>query len=165
MCVRPALIIMISAPAKRVMSLKQPNLKMSKSHADLKSRILITDTPDEIMQKIRLSLTDSISGVSYDPVARPGVANLLDIMTHLSDGSRSPEALAEEYESSGMREFKQHVADCIIEKMSPIRKEYHRVIDLDGGRYLDAVAARGAENARANAGETMAMVRSLVGLG
>ncbi|KAI9661668.1 MAG: Tryptophan--tRNA ligase, mitochondrial [Bathelium mastoideum] len=76
------------SPAKRVMSLTEPHLKMSKSHANPKSRILITDGCEEIEKKIKGALTDSVSGISYDLVERPGVSNLLDIMFHLQDDNK-----------------------------------------------------------------------------
>ncbi len=147
------------------MSLKQPHLKMSKSHADPKSRILITDVADDIRAKIKGSLTDSMAGVSYDPVGRPGVANLLDIMAHCSENDSTPVELAADCEALSMRAFKERVAARVVDTLAPIRERYHEIIDRDGGRFIDDVAARGAAEARAGAEETMERVRVLVGLG
>ena len=148
------------------MSLKEPNLKMSKSHEDPRSRILITDSPEDIRKKIRLALTDSASGLSYDPVERPGVANLLEIMNHLDeeDSGRSCHELARSFGHLSMREFKQKVADKISESLSDIRTRYGRILDADEGRYLDYVAERGAGKASISAGETMDRVRGATGL-
>merc|ERR1711939_634674 len=72
---RPAL-----SPARRIMSLKRPTQKMSKSDADPKSRILITDTREEIHAKVKGAITDSEPGISFDPEKRPGVSNLIEIL-------------------------------------------------------------------------------------
>lgn len=146
------------------MSLKEPNLKMSKSHEDPRSRILITDSPDDVRKKIRLALTDSSSELSYDPAGRPGVANLLKIMQHLDDRGRSSHELAQDFGTLSMRDFKQKVADKISETLSGIRTRYDQIIDCDDGRYLDHVAAIGAKKALISAGETMEIVHEIIGL-
>ena len=153
-----------TAPAKRVMSLKQPHLKMSKSHADPKSRILITDNPENIRQKIGVAMTDSQSGISYDPTARPGVSNLLDIMSHLENGTTSSVSLAKEYEFLSLRQFKEQVSERLISGLAGIRAAYDRILLADEGRYLDSVAAKGAEKARDSAEATMVLVRQHAGL-
>ncbi|KAI9841908.1 MAG: Tryptophan--tRNA ligase, mitochondrial [Sclerophora amabilis] len=152
----------ILSPARRVMSLNQPHLKMSKSHTDPKSRILITDTYEEIKQKIRLALTDSISGVTYDPVNRPGVSNLLEIMSNFQESDKTCDSLATEYESLSMREFKERVAESIENGISGIRARYEKISDADGGHYLDFIEVKGAEKARLHAEETMAFLRKTV---
>ena len=74
-------MIMISqAPAKRILSLREPSQKMSKSSVNPKSRILLSDGKDEIEMKIRKAVTDSDTHISYDPMRRPGISNLLTIL-------------------------------------------------------------------------------------
>ena len=146
------------------MSLKEPSHKMSKSHEDPRSRILITDTPEEVHKKIRLALTDSTPGLSYDLINRPGVGNLLEIMKHLDDHGRSCHQLAHDLSTLSMRDFKQKVADKISESLSEIRIRYDRIINADNGRYLDHVAASGANKASISAGETMELVHGVIGL-
>lgn len=156
--------VKIKAPAKRVMSLKQPHLKMSKSHPDPKSRILLTDTPEDINQKIRLAMTDSESGISYDPEGRPGVSNLLEIMSHLDEKGRSPESLAKECDSLSLRQFKERVSERVISSLAGIKNAYDRLLLKDDGCYIDYVAQKGAERARDSAEETMVLVREAVGI-
>ncbi|KAI9810949.1 MAG: mitochondrial 37S ribosomal protein rsm10 [Pycnora praestabilis] len=136
---------------------------MSKSHEDPRSRILLTEEPEEIVRKIRLALTDSIVGISYDPLRRPGVSNLLEIMAHFGNGSRTCQELAHECNTLTMRQFKEKVADCIVSNLSGIRSEYYKILRADGGRFLDDVAEKGAKKARINAEVTMALVREAVG--
>ncbi|CAB0008911.1 unnamed protein product, partial [Nesidiocoris tenuis] len=62
---------------------------MSKSHPDQKSRIEITDSPDEIRSKIKKALTDFTSEVEYDPENRPGVSNLIDIHSLATNKNRT----------------------------------------------------------------------------
>ncbi|KAI9790367.1 MAG: Tryptophan--tRNA ligase, mitochondrial [Peltula sp. TS41687] len=154
----------ILSPANRVMSLKQPHLKMSKSHPDPNSRILLTDTPEDVKQKIRLAMTDSEPGISYDLDGRPGVSNLLDIWSYLDEEGRSPETLAKECGSLSLRQFKEEVSERVISSLAGIKDAYDRVLIRDDGRYIDHVAAKGAEKARESAEETMVLVREAVGI-
>ncbi|KAI9040872.1 tryptophan--tRNA ligase MSW1 [Aspergillus affinis] len=151
----------IISPAKRVMSLKEPTLKMSKSHTDKRSRILLTDSSEDIHKKVKSALTDSDASVSYDPVHRPGVSNLLEILSHF-DG-RSCEDLAAEYKSSSLQSLKGHLGSQISLHLQPIRERYLSLI-ADKTNYLDVVAEEGARTASANADVTMRRVRETLGL-
>ena len=106
------------------MSLREPRLKMSKSHADPKSRILITDTEEEINTKIKAAVTDSEEGITYDPKARPGVANLLEILKHTTQSSHSCEELANDLSSLTMRQLKDHVCQAVVKCLGGIRESY-----------------------------------------
>ena len=150
------------APAKRIMSLKEPHLKMSKSH-DEKSRINITDSPEIVSMKIRLALTDSTSGLTYDALARPGVSNMLSIVTHLSE-HRSAIELAQRWHSLSLHEFKNKVANTISRHFSGMRAKYEDLMQRDDGMFLDRVASHGAKKAREQAEKTMFEVRSALGL-
>ncbi|RDL35066.1 Uncharacterized protein BP5553_06997 [Venustampulla echinocandica] len=154
----------IMSPAKRVMSLQEPHLKMSKSHVDPRSRILITDTPEIIYKKLMSALTDSTNSISYDPVARPGVSNLLELLSHFDAEGRDAQKLAVVYGDLGLGQFKKVVATTISESLAGIREKYAQVLNQDGGAYLDHVEREGARRARENANATMAIVREAVGL-
>jgi tryptophanyl-tRNA synthetase len=145
------------------MSLQEPHLKMSKSHLDPRSRILLTDNPDEITRKVMSALTDSVNSVSYDPVSRPGVSNLLQLLSYFSHNPKSAEELGEIYAGLGLGDFKALVSQTIADSLEGIRARYTEVMAEDGGRYLDYVEAKGAERARASAEATMAIVRDAVG--
>lgn len=146
------------------MSLTDPKSKMSKSDKSERSRILITDTPDEIQAKLASALTDSYTGISYDPAARPGISNLLDILSIFDPRQRSPAQLAEEHSDAQPRQFKALVSDAVCQGLHGIRSRYLDLLDLDRGGYLDHVEAQGARKARDSAEETMSIVRSAVGL-
>lgn len=147
----------------RIMSLTEPTLKMSKSHKSERSRILITDKPEDVRSKIALALTDSYAGISYDIAKRPGVSNLLDVLSIFDTGQRSAQELAETHCQTHPRQFKTAVAESVIDGLQGIRSRFLELLDSESA-YLDYVEAEGARKARENAKETMELVRSAVGL-
>lgn len=146
------------------MSLQQPTKKMSKSSPDPKSRILITDRPDDMHKKIMGALTDSIRHVSYDPEARPGVSNLLEIISVFDKQGKSPQTLAEELRDVSMKKLKETASEAVIGGLLGVRDRYLDFLSADDGKYLDAVELEGARTARDSANETMALVREATGL-
>ena len=152
------------APARRLMSLKDPFQKMSKSHRDPSSRILLTDSPDEIHMKVKNALTDSIAGVSYEPVQRPGVSNLLEVLSYFDKEQKSCKVLAKECEGLSLRSFKELVADTIVENLAFTRLEYQRLTAPDHKEDLEAISQSGGQDARLNAQRMMIRVRNAIGL-
>ncbi|BCS17972.1 tryptophan--tRNA ligase MSW1 [Aspergillus puulaauensis] len=148
------------SPAKRVMSLKEPTLKMSKSHVDERSRITLTDSPEDIRQKVKAALTDSEPGITYDPICRPGISNLIEILSHLEENSCFE--IASRYESASPRALKEHLSERICDALSPIKEKFNATIS--DGRNLDVISEEGAQKARANAEITMKKVRETMGL-
>ncbi|KAI0115806.1 hypothetical protein GGR51DRAFT_555680 [Nemania sp. FL0031] len=157
----------------RVMSLQNPDEKMSKSSLNKKSRILITDTEEEIRKQIMTAVTDSLNEVTYEPETRRGVANLLEILAQCSDNGSGKEMAPEDVADSlnahpgkapRLVDLKTRCADAIIVELEGVRERYHKLFARDGGKYLDEVEAAGAAVARQSAEETMRLVRSAVGL-
>lgn len=146
------------------MSLKEPQLKMSKSHTDERSRINVNDTPRVISDKIKFALTDSIAGVSYDPIRRPGVSNLLAIMSYFDNRGRTVEELVPTYSNMDIRDFKLEVTNAVSKGLESVRERYNSLLSAEGGNYLDDVAMNGSVKAREQAKTTMAVVRHSVGL-
>ncbi len=142
----------------RVMSLTDPTSKMSKSDPSPRSRILLKDGPDEIMKKVKSAVTDAGTDVSYDWVAKPGIANLLELFSVLS--GRSIDDLVGEYASSGYGTFKIAAAEAIAEGLAPIRHAYQSLDDGD----VEKVMARGASEARDRAEAEMRSVWEKVGV-
>jgi tryptophanyl-tRNA synthetase len=123
----------------------------------------LTDSPEEITRKVMSALTDSANSVSYDPVSRPGVSNLLQLLSYFCDNVKSPEELGKIYAGLGLGEFKALVSQTVAGALEGVRARYTEVMAKDGGRYLDYVEAQGAERARASAKATIAIVRDAVG--
>ncbi|OCB91092.1 hypothetical protein A7U60_g1657 [Sanghuangporus baumii] len=147
-------------PAKRILSLKDPSAKMSKSARDENSRILLTDDTITIRNKIRGAVTDSLSGVSYDTEARPGTSNLLTLLAGCLD--EDVHAVAERYKDKGHGALKIDVTDVLEETLREPRAEFFR-LRADPG-HLQALADKGAERAKEISQRTLAEVRRLVGL-
>jgi tryptophanyl-tRNA synthetase len=152
------------SPARRVMSLTEPTSKMSKSHPNPKSRILLTDSEQNIKSKIKSAVTDSVDGISYDPQQRPGVSNLLDLIYHCTENSRpgSQEALAQEMNGMSLRVVKERAAEAVENVVRPIRERYAEIVSND--KALADAAEQGADEARRSAEGTLINVKKAVGL-
>jgi tryptophanyl-tRNA synthetase len=145
------------------MSLTDPTSKMSKSHPQQRSRILITDTPDEIRNKVSRALTDSLPGISYDIVNRPGISNLLDMLSTFDMEGRSADELSVHFADLTPKQLKEIVADAIITGLQGVRSRYLELSSRDDA-YLDSIEAEGARKARESAEETMNLVKTAIGL-
>ncbi|MDQ0429060.1 tryptophanyl-tRNA synthetase [Planomicrobium stackebrandtii] len=144
----------------RIMSLQDPTKKMSKSDANKKAIITLLDDLKTIEKKIKSAVTDSEGIVSYDPINKPGVANLLTIEAALT--GESIENLVAKYEGSGYGDFKASVAKAVTEHLAPIQERYAALIDSDE---LDKVLDAGAEKANFLANKTLKKMENAMGLG
>ncbi|KAI1304310.1 tryptophanyl-tRNA synthetase [Xylaria venustula] len=154
----------ITTTAPRVMSLRNPLKKMSKSSDNDRSRILITATPEELRQRLMTAVTDSMNTVTYEPYARPGVANLLELTAQCSPEPTTAEDVADSLRGATLGDLKALCVEAVSAELSGVRERYLEFMDRQGGLYLDEIEAEGAEVARRNAEETMRLVRSAVGL-
>ena len=145
------------------MSLKEPHLKMSKSHQDEQSRIMLNDDDTAIALKIRKALTDSVTGISYDPVHRPALSSLIMLLHHLENESRTPKEIAEENKSLSMKAFKELITDALCAKIRPIREAYAYLEAPERSQYLKDVERKGNEIAKTSAAITMQRVRDAIG--
>ncbi len=142
----------------RVMSLTDPGSKMSGSDDSPKSRILLVDSPDTIMKKVRAAVTDAGSEVAYDPAGKPGISNLLELLSFF--GGRSIDELVGEYGSAGYGPFKVAAAEAIAEGLRPIRERFEELEDGD----VVAIMTSGGARARERTEHEMTTVREAVGL-
>ncbi|WP_327133055.1 tryptophan--tRNA ligase [Streptomyces sp. NBC_01343] len=129
--------------AARVMDLQQPTSKMGKSGGAGPGVVFMLDEPGVIRKKVMRAVTDSgDGGVVYDREARPGVANLLDVLAACTGGD--PAALAQEY--SGYGALKRDVADAVVELLRPVQ-ERHAELAADPAA-VEKVLREGAGRAR-----------------
>jgi tryptophanyl-tRNA synthetase len=150
---------LIPETSARVMSLTDPMAKMSKSDPNPKSRINLDDAPDVIRKKIKSAVTDSDPVVRYDVAAKPGISNLLEIMSGTT--GRSIEDLSDEYATGGYGRFKAAVAEAVIAELAPIRMRLDTLDDAEVARILQ----KGALDARTKAERIQQQARDAVGLG
>lgn len=168
----PETLLTENAATARVVSLRDPSVKMSKSDRIPGSRILLDDTPEEVARKIKRAVTDDDTAMTYEPEMRPGVANLLGIIaaleSHRSATTVTPEAVAARLNAQhasgepGARVLKEEATAAIVETLEPMRLEYERL--RQDGAYLEEVAGRGRDQAREVAQGTMLKVRRAMGI-
>lgn len=142
----------------RVMSLTDPAAKMSKSDPSPRSRILLRDTPADIMKKVRSAVTDTGTEVAYDWEKKPGISNLLELFSFFS-GRPIPD-LIREYGSTGYGEFKSAVGESIAEGLRPIQEAYAGLSDSEVSEVMETSAAV----ARDRAEDSMRTIREKTGL-
>ncbi|MEV5436808.1 tryptophan--tRNA ligase [Streptomyces sp. NPDC052682] len=144
--------------AARVMNLQDPSSKMGKSEDVGSGIVYLLDEPDVVRRKVMRAVTDSGRGVVYDRAARPGVANLLEILAACTGGN--PADLSDVYESYGA--LKADTAQAVVELLRPVQAR-HRELCADPG-YVEGVLRDGAERARAMARPTVDAAYRAIGL-
>jgi len=152
---------MIMGPAARVMSLRDGTKKMSKSDTSAQAVINMTDSPDEIAQKLRRAKTDpeplpsEVQGLENRPEAR----NLVGIYAALTDTDHA--AVLREHGGQGFGVFKQALTDLVVSKLAPISAETNRLLADPGS--IEAVLRDGARRAEALATPIVEEAERLVG--
>jgi tryptophanyl-tRNA synthetase len=142
----------------RIMSLQDPTSKMSKSDPNQGSRVLLLDEPDVVRRKVGRAVTDSGTGIVYDWNAKPGITNLLEILSLFTE--TPVDTLVDEHHAKQYGEFKQQVSEAIIDGLAPIRSAYSSLEDEEVSRLMN----KGALDARSSAERFQVAVREKVGL-
>jgi tryptophanyl-tRNA synthetase len=142
----------------RVMDLQHPERKMSKSVSSPLGTLMLLDDEATIVRKVKKAVTDTDGEVRYDPEAKAGVSNLLELLAVAID--EKPEAVAERYERYG--DLKAATAEALVELLRPVR-ERRQELAADPGA-VTALLSRGAEKARDVAGATYARAAAAIGL-
>ena len=124
---------------------------------------MLTDSPSSIFKKIRSAVTDSIPTITYDPIGRPGVSNLLNILAAFTPGFIDMEKLTVRYEGKSAGDLKKDVAEAIIEGWRKPREEFERL--REDRAYLAQVLLDGSKRAKTLSQATLERVRRHVGLG
>lgn len=147
---------------KKILSLRDPSKKMSKSDADKNSCVYITDEPDVISRKLRKAVTDSIQGsIYYDPRERPGISNLIDIVAGLRSISID-DAVADLSWMKDHKQLKDYVTELLVEEFKETRHLYLKL--MDNRDYLADVCREGSLKAREIALKNMQQIKKHVGL-
>ncbi|HZX54256.1 MAG TPA: tryptophan--tRNA ligase, partial [Ilumatobacteraceae bacterium] len=141
----------------RVMDLQDPTSKMSKTGDSEAGCIMLMDDPGDIARKFKRAVTDSDNEVSYDRAAKPGVSNLLEILS-VSTGT-SPQELADKYTQYGP--LKTDAGDAVIELLRPIQARYKELM-TDRGE-LAALLRKGSHKAGAVAAATVERAYNAIG--
>ncbi len=149
----------IAKSGAKIMSLQDPDKKMSKSDSNLNAFISMNDDRDTIIRKFKRAVTDSDNQIVFS-ADKPGISNLLTIYSVVSN--KSVEEAEKEFEGRGYGEFKLAVGEAVADLIDPIRAEKERILSDKG--YLDSVFSKGAQQAERIARKTLSNVYRKVGL-
>lgn len=145
----------------RIMSLQEPEKKMSKSDTNPNNFIGLLEEPKKLIKKIKRAVTDSDeqANIYFNPTEKPGVSNLLTLLS-LSTGKPVKE-LEPEYTDKMYGHLKGDVAEAVVSLLEPIQQRYAEI--RADRAYLDEVMRQGAEKASARAAQTLKKVYDAVG--
>jgi tryptophanyl-tRNA synthetase len=150
---------LIQKEAARIMSLTDPNAKMSKSDSDPMGSVGLLDSPEAIREKIKRAVTDSGKEIIYRP-DKPAISNLLTIYSSFS-GLRIKE-VENKFKKANYSQFKNELAEVVVNGLAPFQKKY-AAIDKDPEFVLEVINS-GAKKAREIAEPMMKEVRQKIGL-
>ena len=145
----------------RVMSLQDPTRKMSKSDDNPNNFVGLLEEPKKIAKKIKRAVTDSDeqARIYYDVAEKPGVSNLLSILSCCTN--KPVNDLVPDYEDKMYGHLKTDVADAVVALIEPIQQKFHEL--RDDRAELDRIMRKGAEQASERAAATLAKVYEAVG--
>ena len=150
--------VRIPKQGARVMSLVDPTKKMSKSDPNPGSFIAMLDDLKTVEKKIKRAQTDSDGTIRYDRENKPGVSNLMGILSACT--GQTYEEIEQRYEGKGYGQFKGDVAKAVIETLAPIQERYNQLINSDE---LDQILDEGARKAQEAAAVMMEKVNKAIG--
>ncbi len=142
----------------RIMSLAEPERKMSKSDPNENASIFMLDPRDVIIKKFKRAVTDSEARVAADP-SRPGIFNLVNIYASLT--GKTNEEIEREFEGKGYGEFKTAVGETCADLLAPLQAEFKKL--TADKAYLDGILQEGREKASYIARKTISKVYRKVG--
>lgn len=143
----------------RIMSLQEPMKKMSKSDANSNATIYLLDEPETILKKVKKAQTDSENIIYYNKESKAGISNLMAIYSLITN--KSLKEIEKLYDGKGYGQFKNDVAEAIIDIIRPIQEKYNGFVNSN---HLDEVLTAGAAKASKKASATLHQVEYLMGL-
>jgi len=144
----------------RIMDLQEPTRKMSTTGSEERGLIFVDEDEAAIVKKLKSAVTDSGSEVRRG-TDKPGITNLIDIVA--ATRGVTPEEVEREFSGSRYGDFKVAVADAVAAYLAPVRERYGELRADEEA--LEAALVQGAERARAIASDTLADVRTAMGIG
>ncbi len=150
----------LNPASSRIMSLDDPKKKMSKSDESDAGYISMTDTPDDIKRKIKRAVTDSGSEIKSGD-DKPALTNLLNIYSEFS--GKSVEDIESDFKDKGYGEFKESLADVIVEGLKTIQEKYKEL--MADRESLISILNKGSEKIAPVAQKTLKDLKDKIGLG
>ena len=143
----------------KIMSLQEPQKKMSKSDDNVNNYILITDPRDTILKKFKKAVTDSGAEIIFDEENKPGISNLINIYSAITEKTR--EEVEKEFTGKRYGDFKIAVGESVADALSPIQDKFNEYVA--DRAYLDGIFKKNAEIAYDHAKKTLKDVYDKVG--
>jgi tryptophanyl-tRNA synthetase len=143
----------------RIMDLQEPTKKMSTTLSTEQGAVYVTDSPDAIRKKFKSAVTDSEREVRYDPEAKPGNSNLLEIISVAT--GRTIDDVESEFADAGYGAFKEAVGESVVRLLAPIRERFEALRADE--RELQRLLAVGAEKARRASEPTLELMYERMG--
>ncbi|MHB8063357.1 MAG: tryptophan--tRNA ligase [Ruminiclostridium sp.] len=144
----------------KIMSLQEPDKKMSKSDENENSYVFILDSEDEILRKFKRAVTDSEREIRYDEVNKPGVSNLISIYSAVTDKSFTD--IEKEFMGRTYGDLKEVAGQAVAEVLKPIQQKYN---ELSANKdYLNSILKENSEKAAYMARKTLSKVYRKIGL-
>jgi tryptophanyl-tRNA synthetase len=143
----------------RIMDLQEPTNKMSTTGGSAQGTVLVLDEPDVIRKKFKTAVTDSGREIRYAPDEKPGVSNLIEILS-VATGTPIPE-VERSYDGKGYGDLKGDVGEAVVELFAPVHETY-KGLRADEGE-LKRLLGVGAEKARATAAPTLELMYQRMG--
>ena len=150
---------LISETGTKIKDLKNPTKKMSKSEENPNGVILLLDDEKKIRKKIMGATTDSDMSVHFDEQNKPGISNLMNIYSALTD--HTIEEIEEEFEGENYGTFKKKVADVVVDVLTKIQARYQELMTSDE---LDQILDEGISKSRELAKKKYQEMTKLMGL-
>lgn len=151
---------LIRESGTKIKDLQTPDKKMSKSSENQKGVIRLLDDLNVVRKKIMSATTDSEMNVKFDPENKPGISNLININSSLTN--KSIEEIESEFEGSNYGNFKTKVADVVVSTLSNIQDKYNEIINSD---YLDEILDKGIEKNIEISSKFYEKMKKTIGLG
>jgi tryptophanyl-tRNA synthetase len=151
--------VRIPKETAKIYDLQNPGSKMSKSAESASGTIWLLDDPAVTAKKIKSAVTDTERDIRFDPISKPGVSNLLTLLSVM--GGSSIESLEAEFAGRGYGDLKSETADAVVAAFAPVRA---RALELLADpAELDRVLTGNAERADAIASQTLTRIYERVG--
>jgi tryptophanyl-tRNA synthetase len=136
----------------RIKNLQEPDRAMSTTIGAEQGVVRMVDDPDVIRRKFKTAVTDSGRDVRHDPIEKAGISNLIEIMS-VATGESFPE-IESRYDGAGYGQFKEEVAEAVVELLAPIQERYRELRSDDAE--LNRMLGVGADKAREASAPTLA---------
>ena len=151
----------IASIGAKVMSLQDPEKKMSKSDTVNENNVIfLLDDPSVIMKKFKRAVTDSLNQVKYDPEGQPGLSNLITLYA-CAVNRTIEECVAEFADCPGYGHIKTKVGEAVVAMLEPFQKRF-KELQADPG-YIDEIIKNNAERANAMSQKTLEAVKNAIG--